>query len=313
MAARNRPRALVKDEQDAAHEERDLWSKIANGLKELGKLSRRAADIATEINLEEERLADSEPSLRELEALKKLYAEQFKLSENEAKELHNLSEMDDLLIALRTATEGGDRGVEKKRTKRKLDEAIAADSPTNRNIKVARSMSAAPTDALQLNSEVAYRLPKQKNAEGEWIQCIITNIIGEGNKRRYFDLTISDCNRLPHFLSFLLHCADGNTNACLPIRYEVQDPEPDDVGGHGTTYRASAGALIPIPKDSAGLVPYPVGKQVLARYPETTTFYRAEVMGTKRDGTCRLKFEGEEEVGKETEVERRLVLDVGNK
>lgn len=33
----------------------------------------------------------------------------------------------------------------------------------------------------------------------------------------------------------------------------------------------------------------------------------------QRDGTCRLKFEGEEEVGKETEVERRLVLDVGNK
>lgn len=34
---------------------------------------------------------------------------------------------------------------------------------------------------------------------------------------------------------------------------------------------------------------------------------------SQRDGTCRLKFEGEEEVGKETEVERRLVLDVGDK
>lgn len=65
------------------------------------------------------------------------------------------------------------------------------------------------------------------------------------------------------------------------VRYEVQDPEPDEAGGHGTTYKASAGALIPIPKDSTGLSPYPVGKQVLARYPETTTFYRAEVMGTK--------------------------------
>lgn len=75
--------------------------------------------------------------------------------------------------------------VEKKRGKRKLEDAMAADSPSNRNTKVARSMSAAPTDALQLHSEVAYRLPKQKNAEGEWIQCIIVNIIGEGNKRRY--------------------------------------------------------------------------------------------------------------------------------
>jgi len=33
----------------------------------------------------------------------------------------------------------------------------------------------------------------------------------------------------------------------------------------------------------------------------------------QRDGTCRLRFEGEEEVGKETEVERRLVLEFGGK
>jgi SAGA-associated factor 29 len=66
----------------------------------------------------------------------------------------------------------------------------------------------------------------------------------------------------------------------LDSRYEVQDPEPDDAGGHGK-YKAFASALIPIPRDSANLPSYPVGKQVLARYPETTTFYRAEVMGTK--------------------------------
>lgn len=63
---------------------------------------------------------------------------------------------------------------------------MASDSPSNRNTKVARSMSAAPTsaDALHLNAEVAYRLPKQKNTEGEWIQCIIVTVIGEGNKRK---------------------------------------------------------------------------------------------------------------------------------
>ena len=150
---------------------------------------------------------------------------------------------------------------------------------------------------LTLKSEVAYRLPKQKGVyEGEWIQCIIIQISGEGGKRRY----------------------------------TIQDPEPDETNGHAQQYKAPASALIPIPRDSAGLPPYPVGKQVFAIYPETTMFYRAEVMGTKveystscildnraefnqRDGTCRLKFEGEEEVGKETEVERRLVLDVGGR
>jgi hypothetical protein len=63
-------------------------------------------------------------------------------------------------------------------------------------------------------------------------------------------------------------------------RFEVQDPEPDEAGGHGK-YRALASALIPIPRDSAGLPSYPPGKQVLARYPETTTFYKAEVIATK--------------------------------
>lgn len=60
----------------------------------------------------------------------------------------------------------------------------------------------------------------------------------------------------------------------------MQDPEPDDAGEH-SRYRAGASALIPIPRSADGLPPYPAGKQVLARYPETTTFYRAEVMGTK--------------------------------
>jgi len=64
-------------------------------------------------------------------------------------------------------------------------------------------------------------------------------------------------------------------------RYEVQDPEPDELGGHGKIYRAHLRDLIPIPSSSVGLPVYPVGKHVLARYPETTTFYKAEVMGTK--------------------------------
>jgi SAGA-associated factor 29 len=56
---------------------------------------------------------------------------------------------------------------------------------------------------------------------------------------------------------------------------------------------------------------FTVGKQVLARYPDTTTFYRAEVMGVKKEA-YRLKFEGEED-DKEMEVDRRYVLDIPNK
>jgi len=52
-----------------------------------------------------------------------------------------------------------------------------------------------------------------------------------------------------------------------------------------------------------------VGKQVLARYPDTTTFYRAEVMAVSKKDGYRLKFEGEED-DKEMDVDRRFVLDL---
>ena len=93
-------------------------------------------------------------------------------------------------------------------------------------------------------------------------------------------------------------------------RYEVQDPEPEENGAPGQIYKTSAAALIAIPLADAILPDYPVGKQVLARYPETTTFYRAEVTGLKKD-TYKLRFEDDQ--NQEMEVYRRYVLDVSNK
>ena len=94
------------------------------------------------------------------------------------------------------------------------------------------------------------------------------------------------------------------------FRYEVQDPEPDENGTPGDVYRTSAAALIAIPPQGTPLPDYPIGKVVLARYPETTTFYRAEVMGLKKD-IYRLKFD--DDAGNEMEVDRRYVLDLGNR
>ena len=94
------------------------------------------------------------------------------------------------------------------------------------------------------------------------------------------------------------------------IRYEVQDPEPDENGAPGQKYKALAGALIAIPSADAILPDYVVGQHVLARYPETTTFYRAEVTGMKKDA-CKLKFEDDQ--NQEMEVDRRYVLDVSSK
>lgn len=93
-------------------------------------------------------------------------------------------------------------------------------------------------------------------------------------------------------------------------RYEVQDPEPDENGQPGQVYKTSATALIAIPRQGDMLVDFPVGKQVLARYPETTTFYRAFIAGGKKE-VYRLKFEDDQ--GQEMEVGRRFVLDVNTR
>jgi SAGA-associated factor 29 len=130
-----------------------------------------------------------------------------------------------------------------------------------------------------MGADVAFRLkqaPKpgeNKSDLPEWIQGVVVKIIGEGKSRRY----------------------------------DVQDPAPDEVTNKpGQVYRTSASSMVPIPLSGAGLPDYPPGKVVLARYPDTTTFYRADVVGMN-GGMVVLKFEDDE--GEIREVERRLVLD----
>lgn len=141
-----------------------------------------------------------------------------------------------------------------------------------------------------IGAEVAYRLAKAKE-DPQWIQCEIINIDTAGNKKRCVLRSVS------------VSCRSADDLA----RYEVQDPEPDDNGQPGQIYKASAAALIAIPSQETPLPDYPVGKQVLARYPETTTFYRAIVTNVKKD-VYRLKFEDDNE--NEMEVTRRFVLDL---
>ncbi|KAG7194004.1 SAGA HAT/Core module component [Scheffersomyces spartinae] len=129
-----------------------------------------------------------------------------------------------------------------------------------------------PLEPIVVGSEVAYKL-RSRHFE-EWIQCEVIKVIGDG------------------------------------IKFDIRDPEPDENNNPGQTFRASYKEilLIPDPSDVPQLTNYVYGNKVLARYPETTTFYPALVVGNKKDGNVRLKFYGEEEVNKETEVERRLVL-----
>ena len=128
---------------------------------------------------------------------------------------------------------------------------------------------------FSLGAQVAFKpkIPGQQE-EHDWIQGIVVKVIGEGKSRRY----------------------------------DVKDPYPDD-GKEGETYRSSASSMVPIPPLGQPLPDYEVGKRVLALYPETTTFYRAEVKAMVDDGNkVRLLFEDDGQ-GVYKEVERRFVLD----
>lgn len=97
--------------------------------------------------------------------------------------------------------------------------------------------------------------------------------------------------------------------ACYSFEIQDVDPEVDAEGKFPAPYRASVASLVPIPLVASGLPEFQRGKQVYALYPQTTTFYKAEMVGMKTKEMCRLRFEGEEERDKEMEVERRYVLD----
>ena len=87
----------------------------------------------------------------------------------------------------------------------------------------------------------------------------------------------------------------------------MQDAEPEENNEPAMIFRTTASSLMAIPSADAELPLFPVGRYVLARYPETTTFYRAEVMGHTEQG-YRLKFEDDQD--NKMDVPRRYVLDV---
>lgn len=130
-----------------------------------------------------------------------------------------------------------------------------------------------PKIVYAVNDEVAFK--RKSGDEHDWIQGVVTRVIGEGKSRRY----------------------------------EVRDPYPDP-NTVETTYKSSASQMVPIPVASAHLGDYEKGRRVLALYPQTSTFYRADVRKMVDGGAkVELLFEEEREGEQEKIVARRFVLD----
>ncbi|KAJ3513038.1 hypothetical protein NLJ89_g3172 [Agrocybe chaxingu] len=97
-------------------------------------------------------------------------------------------------------------------------------------------------------------------------------------------------------------------------KYEVQDAEPQDDGQPGATYTATLKTILPLPDPDAPTgspshlshyPEFPVGATVMALYPDTSCFYRAEVIATRaadrsspssRTPMYKVKFEDDDDM-----------------
>ena len=124
---------------------------------------------------------------------------------------------------------------------------------------------------------VAFK-PKPQGGESvsDWILGEVAQVLGEGKSRRY----------------------------------KVLDIEPEDQSKQ-KEYRTSASSMIPITSESLAdtLADWEPKTTVLALYPNTTTFYKAEVHSMDDEGKVNLKFEGENDSSTLQQVERRFVIE----
>ncbi|KAI1823383.1 hypothetical protein F4861DRAFT_323130 [Xylaria intraflava] len=125
------------------------------------------------------------------------------------------------------------------------------------------------------DDEVAFKPKPMGNTEQtDWILGIVQEVRGEGKSRRYRVLD-----------------ADVVENH------------------HQKDFRTSASSMILIPKEGTVLPPLDEGRVVLALYPNTTTFYKAEVIGMDGTEKVNLRFEGEESSNTMQAVTRRYVVE----
>lgn len=245
--------------------------------------------------------------IKDLDDLSSLYREQIKVSEDLGAKIKDegMTTMLQMMIEMKKQEEQA--AAEKARTSNSRPVGMDFDGPSdspvpspadNRQIKKLGSSrtgsqppsrpEGTPSEASERASkpkivyaqheEVAFKrkLPNKPD-EQDWILGKVSRVIGEGKSRRY----------------------------------EVQDPFPDtDINSSGPVYyKSSASQMVPIPPEGSPLEDYEVGKRVLALYPDTTTFYRAEVKAMLNNGAdVQLLFE-DEAAGELKVVTRRLVLD----
>ncbi|KAE9400450.1 hypothetical protein BT96DRAFT_857386 [Gymnopus androsaceus JB14] len=302
----------------ASSEEIECWNHAAASLSTLSAIYSGPATIETigRVNrLISAWPADDTLPAEGLDSVKAIYKkllsalEEIRLtSEKEIKAIDHAMEQLGILIALRKAPEAISQDKRNKRPRAASPSAGGTPVPQvtpapSRGVSItlpARNSSGPPAGTA---------LPREPKARREaWAKQLPLlggrQVAFHPPPNKASAVTEADDNNW--ILAVVDKCINGDKN-----RYEVHDPESVPVVRYNTTLRS----IIPLPDPNAPLGSpsslsayreFPVGSTVLALYPDTSCFYRAEVVATPTDtsssvrpdtsyaSTYRVKFEDDD-------------------
>lgn len=279
----------------ASTEEIDCWSRAGKSLAALSSnyTNSNAAGTIERVN----KLIDVWPSddsfpTESYETLKTNYK---KLSsalkevrsnaEDEARVLDDAIEQVGILIALRKASESYPQEKRNKRPRPPSPSptAMVASATGARATQTARG-SMGPVPAIPFSREprarreaLAKQLPLQEGRK----------VAFHPPPGKTADGSNADGDENTWILAVITKCINQDKN-----RYEVQDVEPQEDGQPGQCYNTTLRAIIPLPDPSAppnsashpnAYQEFPAGSTVMALYPDTSCFYRAEVVAAPSD------------------------------
>ncbi|KAH7885387.1 SGF29 tudor-like domain-containing protein [Phlebopus sp. FC_14] len=212
-------------------------------------------------------------------------------TEDEIKALEDAIERVSILIALRKASESLPQEKRNKRprppspspTSTAVIPPVAPAPRVTANTVSARG-SAGPSPAIPFSREpkarreaLAKQLPLQEGRKVAFHPPVGKSADGSN----------VDSDENTWILAVITKCINQDKN-----RYEVQDVEPQEDGQPGQCYNTTLKAIIPLPDPNAppnsaahlnAYQEFQAGSTVMALYPDTSCFYRAEVIASPKD------------------------------
>ncbi|KXN88167.1 SAGA-associated factor 29 [Leucoagaricus sp. SymC.cos] len=192
----------------------------------------------------------------------------------EEKALDDAVERVEILIALRKAPEASLPPEKRNKRPRAPSPGTPASSGLN-PVKNSVSITLPPRGSVG-PSGVSSRDPKaRKDGRADRLS------LQEGRKVAFHpppSKGAGDADENTWILALVTKCITNN-------KYEVQDAEPQEDGQPGVTYTTTIKSIIPLPDPNAvsSYPDFPAGSTVMALYPDTSCFYRAEVIATPKD------------------------------